>query len=76
MLQNDGVQTDRVLSIHKTVNDLQHRSVEGRGAVKAKDVVLDLLSNAMYIAERGARFNTTIQLHALYPINSHVINKW
>ena len=75
MLQNNGVQTDRVLSIHKTVNNLQHRSVEGRGAVKAKDVVLDLLSNAM-CSGRGARFNTTIQLHALYPINSHVINKW
>ena len=41
MLQYGGVQIDRVFSIRKTMNDLQHRSVEGRGMIKAKDVALN-----------------------------------
>jgi len=53
VLQYDGVQTDWMLSIHTTVNNLQHRSVEGCGVIKAKDVALDPSSNAMNVAKHG-----------------------
>ena len=76
MLQYDGVQTDWVLFIHKTMNDLQHWTVEGCGVIKAKDVAFGTSSNAMYIVKRGVPLETMIQLRAAHTYNSHVISKW
>jgi len=75
-MHNDCVQTDQMLYIHKAANDLQRWSVEGYSVIKAKDVVLDPSSNAIYIGKRCSSLNTMIQFRAPESHNSHVINEW
>jgi len=64
-----------VLPTHKIVDNLQCRPIKRGSVVKAKDIALDPVSNAMYVTKSSTGFEPSILFSADNPHHGHVLNQ-
>ena len=69
----DRVNAGCVLLCHQIINNLQHMPIKRSSMIKAEDIVLDLVSNAMYIPKGCTGFEPTILLSASNTHNGYVL---
>ena len=72
-VEYDRVNADYVLLFHQIMNNLQHRPTKRNGMVKAEDIALDPVSNAMNIPKGCTGFEPTVLLSASSTHDGHVL---
>ena len=72
-VEYDCVNANCVLLYHQIMNNLQHRPIERSSMVKAEDIVLDPVSNAMYIPKSYTSFEPTVLLSVSSTHDGHVL---
>ena len=73
-VKDDSVNINCVLPGHKIVDNLQHWPIKRGSVVKAKNIVLDPASNAMYVMKSGIGFEPSIMFSAASPHHGQVLN--
>ena len=74
-VKDSHVDANSVLPSHKIMNNLQHRPIKRGSVVKAKDIALDPVSNAMYVTKSSTGFDPPILFSAASPHHGHVLNQ-